>query len=104
MSLTGKPKTWTFERDGKLHTVEPTGNLAFNSSDALLRSAARGGGFVYVLDILARDCLRRGELVAVLPEWTTASQSFFAVYPPSRYVPKRVKLFVAFVANLLKQV
>jgi len=104
MALTGKPKPWTFCKDGASHAIEPAGNLSFNSSDALLRSAARGGGFVYVLDILARDYLRRGELQQVLPEWTTARQSFFAVYPPSRYVPKRVKLFVAFVANLLKQV
>ena len=50
------------------------------------------------------DYIRRGELQVVLPGWATAPQSFFAVYPPSRYVPKRVKLFVAFVANLLKQV
>ncbi|MGI4807547.1 MAG: LysR family transcriptional regulator [Janthinobacterium lividum] len=104
MSLTGKPKAWTFYRDGESHVIEPAGNLSFNSSDALLRSAAQGGGFVYVLDILAHDYLSRGELLPVLPDWTTASQSFFAVYPPSRYVPKRVKLFVAFVANLLKQV
>lgn len=104
MTLTGKAKQWVFERDGQRRTVEPAGNLSFNSSDALLRSAARGGGFVYVLDILARDYLRRGDLQAVLPEWSTAKQSFFAVYPPSRYVPKRVKLFVAFVAHLLKQV
>lgn len=104
MSLNGKPRPWLFSRDGESHTIEPAGNLSFNSSDALLRSAARGGGFVYVLDILAQDYLRRGELQAVLPDWTTARQSFFAVYPPSRYVPKRVKLFVAFVANLLKQV
>ena len=104
MTLTGKSRPWLFERDGERRIVAPAGNLAFNSSDALLRSAARGGGFVYVLDILARDYLRRGELQAVLPDWSTAKQSFFAVYPPSRYVPKRVKLFVAFVAKLLKQV
>lgn len=104
MNLTGKPKPWTFEKNGESCTIEPAGNLSFNSSDALLRSAARGSGFVYVLDILARDYVRRGELQAVLPDWTTAKQSFFAVYPPSRYVPKRVRLFVAFVANLLKQV
>ena len=104
MTLTGTAKPWVFERDGQRRVVEPAGNLSFNSSDALLRSAARGGGFVYVLDILARDYLRRGELQAVLPDWGTAKQSFFAVYPPSRYVPKRVKLFVAFVAHLLKQV
>lgn len=104
MTLTGKSKPWIFGKDGESHTIEPAGNLFFNSSDALLRSAARGGGFVYVLDILARDYIRRGELQAVLPDWTTVKQSFFAVYPPSRYVPKRVKLFVAFAAKLLKQV
>ena len=104
MSLTGKPTPWTFSKDGESRTIAPAGNLCFNSSDAVLRSAARGGGFVYVLDILARDTIRRGELQVLLPEWTTAKQSFFAVYPPSRYVPKRVKLFVAFVAGLLKQV
>lgn len=104
MRMTGKPTAWTFDKDGESHAVEPAGNLFFNSSDALLRSAAQGGGFVYVLDILARDYIRRGELRAVLPDWTTARQSFFAVYPPSRYVPRRVKLFVAFVAKLLKEV
>lgn len=104
MSFTSKPRSWSFARDGQTHTIEPAGNLCFNSSDALLRSATRDGGFVYVLDVLAREYIRRGELVAVLPEWTTAEQSFFAVYPPSRFVPKRVKLFVAFVSNLLKEV
>lgn len=104
MGLSARPRHWTFAKNGESHTVEPAGNLFFNSSDALLRSAARGGGFVYVLDILARDYIRRGELAVVLPDWTTAKQTFFAVYPPSRSVPKRVKLFVAFIANLLKQV
>lgn len=104
MSFISRPKPWSFSKSGESHTINPAGNLFFNSSDALLRSAARGGGFVYLLDILARDFIRRGELSIVLPDWTTAKQSFFAVYPPSRYVPRRVRLFVAFVAKLLKQV
>ena len=58
MSLTGKPKPWTFGKNSESHTIDPASNLLFNSSDALLRSAAHGGGFVYVLDILARDYFR----------------------------------------------
>ena len=104
MNFTSRVKAWSFCKDGDSQTIEPAGNLCFNSSDALLRSAARGGGFIYVLDVLAREYISRGELVAVLPEWSTAEQSFFAVYPPSRFVPKRVKLFVAFVSDLLKAV
>lgn len=104
MGLTGRAVPWSFTREEATHVVEPAGNLFFNSSDALLRSAARGAGFIYVLDVLARQYIERGELSVVLPDWTTTRQSFFAVYPPSRFVPRRVRLFVAFVAGLLKQV
>ena len=42
------------QRSCPCHRIAPAGNLSFNSSDALLRSAARGAGFVYVLDMLAQ--------------------------------------------------
>lgn len=103
-TLSSKARNWAFHKDGTTHTIEPAGNLAFNSSDALLRSAARGAGFVYVLDVLAQGYLQRKEVAAVLPEWDTAKQTFYAVYPPSRFVPQRVKLFVAFLSDLLKNV
>jgi DNA-binding transcriptional LysR family regulator len=72
----------------------------FNSSDALLHTAARGGGMIYVLDILARDYIERGQLMAVLPEWQTARQTFYAVYPQSRFVAPKVRLFVEFLSGL----
>lgn len=95
-------RRWTFRRGEESVEVAPEGNLAFNSSDALMRTAARGAGFVHVLDVLARSYLTSGELVAVLPEWETAPQTFYAVYPASRFVPPRVKRFVDFVAGLMK--
>lgn len=97
----GAARRWAFHKQGVTHTIDPGGNLRFNSSDALLRSAARGAGFVYVLDVLARDYLRRGEVAAVLPDWDTARQTFYAVYPPSRFIPSKVKLFVAFISDRL---
>ena len=102
-SYTSKPRAWTFTEGDVTHTIEPAGNLFFNSSDALLRCAARSAGFVYVLDVLAATYLERGEVVAVVPGWMTAEQTFYAVYPPSRFVPPRVKHFVAFISDLLKR-
>lgn len=99
-----RPRRWTFENGGETHTIEPSGNLFFNSSDALMRCAARGGGFVYVLDVLAADYLQRGDMTVVLPNWKTAPQTFYAVYPPSRFVPPRVKQFVSFISDLLRAV
>jgi LysR family transcriptional regulator for bpeEF and oprC len=101
-TLSSRARPWTFRRGGETQEIAPAGNLCFNSSDALLRSAARGAGFVYVLDVLAQGYLGRGELVAVLPDWETAPQTFYAVYPPSRFVPPRVRLFVEFLTALLR--
>jgi LysR family transcriptional regulator for bpeEF and oprC len=95
-------RRWCFRRGEDSVEFAPEGNLAFNSSDALLRTAARGAGFVYVLDVLAQSYLRSGQLAVVLPDWETATQTFYAVYPASRFVPPRVKRFVEFVAGLMK--
>ncbi len=102
VTFANRVRPWAFRKGEETHMVEPAGNLFFNSSDALLRSAALGAGFVYVLDVLAQSYLQRGEVVAVLQDWETAKQTFYAVYPPSRFVPPRVKLFVAFLSDLLK--
>jgi LysR family transcriptional regulator for bpeEF and oprC len=97
-----KVRNWSFCKGGENHTIDPGGNLSFNSSDALLRSAARGADFVYVLDVLAREYIQRNEVVTVLQDWETSRQTFYAVYPPSRFISPRVKLFVAFIADLFK--
>lgn len=101
-TLSSRPRPWVFSRGGETLKIAPAGNLCFNSSDALLRSAARGAGFVYVLDVLAQSYLARGELAAVLPDWETAAQTFYAVYPRSRFIPPRVRLFADFLTRLLQ--
>ncbi|MDR3532045.1 MAG: LysR substrate-binding domain-containing protein, partial [Rhodopila sp.] len=95
-----KVREWEFSNGDEKHPITPTGNLLFNSSDALLKTAARGAGLVYVLDVLARDYLARGEVIALLPDWATARQTFYAVYPQSRFVPPKVRMFVEFLGGL----
>lgn len=97
-----KIQKWTFYKGDESHTIDPGGNLSFNSSDALLRSAARGAGYIYVLDVLAREYIQRNEVVTILQEWETARQTFYAVYPPSRYISPRIKLLVAFIVDRFK--
>ena len=49
----------------------------------------RDGGLIYVLDVLAHDYLARGELVQLLPDSETATQTFYAVYPQVRFMSRR---------------
>ncbi len=95
-------RTWQFRCDGELFEINPGANLAFNSTDALMESAVKGGGYVYALDVLAQNYLRRGELVTVLPDWATATQTFYAVYPRSRHVQPKVQCFLEFLHNIFR--
>ncbi|MCO5090939.1 LysR family transcriptional regulator [Bosea sp. (in: a-proteobacteria)] len=91
-----KPRPWVMRSGSEEFNIEPAHNLSFNSSDALLQSACRGGGYVYVLHVLAKDFLKRGDLVSVLDDWEMETQTFYAVYPQSRFVAPKVRTFIEF--------
>jgi LysR family transcriptional regulator for bpeEF and oprC len=93
--------SWIFCREGEEVLVRPGGNLFFNSSDALIGSALRGAGMIYVLDVLAARHLRRGELVKLLPEWETGSRQFFAAYLKTSFIPAKIRALVTFLPGVL---
>lgn len=96
----GAVRPWRFRRGEESIELVPDANLFFNSSDALMQTAARGAGLVYVLDVLADQYLRRGELVRLLPEWETDGQSFYAIYPKTRFTPPKVHAIIEFLSGL----
>jgi LysR family transcriptional regulator, regulator for bpeEF and oprC len=96
----GVLRHWQFRFGDERHTVVPEGNLFFNSTDALMQTAARGAGMIYVLEILARRYCARGDLVPILADWRTESQTFYATYPKTRFTPARVRAFIDFLLSL----
>jgi LysR family transcriptional regulator, regulator for bpeEF and oprC len=101
-ALLNRTRPWEFSNAGENYSFVPAANLVFNSSDALLRTAARDGGFVYVLDVLAEDWLERGALTTVLQGWKTARTTFYAVYPQARFVAPKVRAFIEFLAMMFQ--
>lgn len=102
-SLASKTRHWTFHRESELHEVHPAGNLCFNSTDALMQAACSDGGMVYVLERLARSHIQHGELVPLLAEWSTARQTFYAVYPRSRFIPLKTRALVEFLGRVFQE-
>lgn len=92
---------WSFRRNGEEVVVRPEGSLFFNSSDALIASALRGAGMIYVLDVLAARHLRRGTLVQLLPEWETNAMRFYAAYLKTSFIPSKIRALVAFLPGVL---
>ena len=94
------PRPWNFNLNGEVHKIEPKSNLTFNSNAALMDHAVKDGGFIYVLEIFARRQLQSGELIPVLPDWTTASQTFYAVYPKTRHLSPKLDRFLRFLHSV----
>jgi DNA-binding transcriptional LysR family regulator len=88
------PLPWTLHRADERVEIAPPSKLAANAPLALLDAARRGMGFALLPDWLVADDLERGTLRRVLPEWTGAAQSAWAVHPAELRGDPRVRAFV----------
>jgi DNA-binding transcriptional LysR family regulator len=97
----GGPRPWIFRRDTEECSLRPEGRFFFNTTDVLIRTAIAGAGIIYVLEILAREYIERGQLTRILADWETPDRTFYVVYPKARTVPPKVRAFTDFIASVL---
>jgi len=87
-----------FGPDGEL-TVRIDGPLVADNGDALLIAARAGLGLAYMPDFFIVDDLAAGRLVTVLDPWTTRDVPVAALYPHSRHLSAKVRLFIDHLAD-----
>ncbi|WP_343225442.1 LysR family transcriptional regulator [Lysobacter enzymogenes] len=89
--------------DGGEHAFRPDPKpRAVVDNASVLRALARQGSGVALLpDWLVRDDLASGALVDALPDYRFPAQSVYALYPPTRHVPHKVRAWVDFLKDYL---
>ena len=100
---------WTFESNRPAEaservTVQVSGSLAANNSEALRDAALAGLGIALLPDFSAQASLRAGRLVELLPDWTPVGSfagQLYAIRPYSAHVPRAVSALVAFLRERL---
>ncbi len=90
---------WHFRgRDGPVR-VPVAGRLEANNGDVLLAAAKGGAGIARLPTFICGDAVRAGELERLLPGWVdTADAAVYAVYPASRQVSPKLRVFIDFLA------
>lgn len=102
LSLLPTPLTWKFShKDGKDVVVHMASRMQVDSPGALLALIERGAGITVLETLTMHDALEAGRLVKVLPKWTLANGGIYAVLPPGRHVPPKVRAFVDFYRDWL---
>jgi DNA-binding transcriptional LysR family regulator len=80
--------------------IKPKYSILVNESNAHLACALSGIGLVHTLDFMVRPSIDRGELIVVLPEYRPKPLEVFVVYPPSRQLSTKVRVFIEWAAQL----
>ncbi|MEM9057923.1 MAG: LysR family transcriptional regulator [Pseudomonadota bacterium] len=90
---------WRFTRDDEVYTVPVAGSFRTNNGDALSAAALAGTGIVVQPTFIVGDALRAGRLVPLLPDYTLAERSVYAVYAHRQYLSAKVRTFVDHLAT-----
>ena len=94
LARTGDPTVWTLLRGEERWERIPSRRATANSPEVLMRMALAGAGIAIIHDPFALPRVERGELVQVLPDWSTPPVSASAVFPGRRLMPAHARAFV----------
>lgn len=93
---------WDFiGSDGGEEVVRVTGRLRANNGDALRLLAIDGHGIALLPNFIVNDDLCTGRLVALMAEHRLVDLPIQVIYPHSRFVPAKVRKFIACLATRL---
>lgn len=98
-----KPNTWTFRSGEREERASFSPALVANSIEVLHRLALAGSGAALIGEYAVIDDLRAGRLVRLLPDWDIGDIPVLAIYPDNRRISIKVRTFVDFLAQRLKQ-
>lgn len=89
-----QPRHWTFVHGTEQQAVQFSSPFTVSSTASLSTLIQGGAGLGVLTDYAARPLLQNGQLVRVLPDWQLPEGGTYAVYPPGRQRPLKVRRFV----------
>ena len=81
------------------HDVKPRIAVRSGQWDFLAAMVQAGMGVAILPDWLIEDDLRTGRLIHLLPEWQLTRQGVYALYPDTRHLPLKVRVFIDFMKH-----
>ncbi len=97
---TGRTFDWTFLIDGKEVEVKVNGIVSVNDADAYVTCGIEGFGLIQPPLFMVLPHLRAGTLKEVLPGYKPLPMPISIVYPHSRHLSPKVRVFVDWIAEV----
>lgn len=101
---TGQKIPWILMRDGAEVDVATEGGITLSDDVLGVATLARSGaGLVQTYRFVVEEDLQRGTLVEVLQKFAGRSRPFSVIYPATRHMPLRVRVFIDFLSQAVER-
>lgn len=90
---------WVMTAQDRKIRIRPRAAFAFNDGAAILAAARAGLGVAQTLEMLAREDIRAGKLIQILPEFTQTRLSIVLMGAPDRMALPHVKATLDFLVE-----
>lgn len=90
----GRAMPFRFLRDQEKTEIKVEHRVGVNESNAHLAAGLAGLGIIQTFAYAAGPALRDGRLVEILQAWRPAPYPFHVVYPQSRHLTQRLRVFI----------
>lgn len=97
----GAAVEWVFSKDGERVEAVFSGNLALEDENSYVSAAEAGLGIARMPAFVVKDAMERGALDLVLPDWLPEPAPLHVVYPQSRHLSRRVRVYVDWLSALI---
>ncbi|WP_117192608.1 LysR family transcriptional regulator [Rhizobium terrae] len=91
-----------FKREEETIEINPRYVVSMNDARSYVNAAIAGMGVVQSPRFMVRDALEKGELAEVMPDWRCESLPLYIVYPQTRHLSNKVRVFVDWLAKLVQ--
>ncbi|MEX2949684.1 LysR family transcriptional regulator [Serratia fonticola] len=98
---TGKIMDWTLTADPEITQLRLNSSLTLNNMEAMLMATVDGHGIAYMPDFLVKEALAVGDLETLLDTYTKDQGGFWALWPSSRHLSPKIRVFVDFICDQL---
>jgi DNA-binding transcriptional LysR family regulator len=99
----GRPYDWEFRRGDEVLPVKIRAWLMTSDSGTLLDACTAGAGIAQIMQLGTQEWLANGSLVELFPDWNGEVFPLHAVYPARNHRPAKVRAFVDFVVDAIRQ-
>ena len=97
----GRPRTWTFTKDGETKSLELPTRICVNEALAVHRLVTNGAGIGIISGYICRPAFADGQLVPLFPDWSIPPVDVNIVFASKRELSPNVRAFVDFMRERL---